>query len=150
MALKLRSHVSSNGNGNGNGDSSIGQDCSHSYGKTIYRTCENLFTLMSDINLEEESLILLTMHTKYQHYKNRKKKPRRCWVHDIIRKRNKYRVFYHLYKELSLDNEKFLHYFRVTKEQFSKIIFFVGKDVTKRSRFREVIGPQERLAICLK
>ncbi|KAJ8021812.1 Protein ALP1-like [Holothuria leucospilota] len=82
--------------------------------------------------------------------KHKGRKKRRWWVHDILRKRKEYGVFNHLFKELKSDDDKFVQYLRVTREQFARLLFFTGKTLTKRSRFREVISPEERLAICLR
>ena len=79
-----------------------------------------------------------------------KKRKHRLWVHGIIKKRNQCGEYNHLVQELQLDGEKFKQYFRLSREQFAQVLFYVEADLVKYCMSREVISPRQRLAICLR
>ena len=43
------------------------------------------------------------------------KRKHRFWIHNIIKKRKRFGVFYHLVKELQLDQNKYMEYFRISQ-----------------------------------
>ena len=45
------------------------------------------------------------------------------WIHETIKQRKTYGVYYHVVQELELDSERFAQYFRMTKEQFGETMF---------------------------
>ncbi|KAL8595199.1 hypothetical protein ACOMHN_043352 [Nucella lapillus] len=82
--------------------------------------------------------------------KKRQKRRHRWWVHAILEKRRQYGTYHHLVKKLQLDGEMFQQYFRLSREQFSQVLFLIGDTLIKDNRIRDVISPRERLAICLR
>ncbi|KAL8605254.1 hypothetical protein ACOMHN_031195 [Nucella lapillus] len=44
----------------------------------------------------------------------------------------------------------FQQYFRLSREQFSQVLFLIGDTLIKDNRIRDVISPRERLAVCLR
>ncbi|KAL8608372.1 hypothetical protein ACOMHN_002605 [Nucella lapillus] len=44
----------------------------------------------------------------------------------------------------------FQQYFRLSREQFSEVLFLIGDTLIKDNRIRDVISPRERLAVCLR
>ena len=42
------------------------------------------------------------------------------WVHDILKRRHEYGAYYHLVKELELDNDKYHAYFRMSGESLQR------------------------------
>ncbi|KAL8582017.1 hypothetical protein ACOMHN_027998 [Nucella lapillus] len=81
--------------------------------------------------------------------KKRKQRRHRWWVHAILEKRRQYGTYHHLVQELQLDGEMFQQYFRLSREQFSQVLFLIGDTLIKDNRIRDVISPRERLAVCL-
>ena len=45
------------------------------------------------------------------------------WIHETIKQRKTYGVYYHVVQELELDSERFHQYFRMTREQFGETMF---------------------------
>ena len=45
------------------------------------------------------------------------KRKHRFWIHPILNKRQEYGAFYHLVRELELDEEKYIEYFRMSPQQ---------------------------------
>ncbi|KAL8565422.1 hypothetical protein ACOMHN_029115 [Nucella lapillus] len=82
--------------------------------------------------------------------KKRQKRRHRWWVHAILEKRRQYGTYHHLVQELQLDGERFQQYFRLSREQFSQVLFLIRDTLIKDNRIRDVISPRERLAICLR
>lgn len=103
------------------------------------------------LEMEQHNLLIIAMSYTFMQLKKRKiKRKHRWWVHDIIRNRILQGAYHNLVKELQLDGEKFQQYFRLTREQFAQVLFYVEKDLVKHCRSREVICPRQRLAICLR
>ncbi|KAL8602270.1 hypothetical protein ACOMHN_022783 [Nucella lapillus] len=82
--------------------------------------------------------------------KKHQKRRHRWWVHDILEKRRQYGTYHHLVQELQLDGERFQQYFRLSREQFSQVLFLIRDTLIKDNRIRDVISPRERLVICLR
>ena len=104
------------------------------------------------LEIEENNLLLIAVGYRFMQLKkgSNKKRKHRWWVHNIIRNRIQQGTYYNLVKELQLDGEKYQQYFRLTREQFAQVLFYVEKDLVKYCRSREVICPRQRLAICLR
>ena len=105
---------------------------------------------LSVLENDSQDALIIALLYKYIQSKKKKKRNYRWWVHSIIKKRKKFGAYYHLVKELELDGEKFQEYFRMTREKFSQVLFYVEKDLVKHSKCREVICPRQRLAICVR
>ena len=99
---------------------------------------------------EDEEEMLLVMLAAYYHRMKKKRKNRRFWVHPINLHRREREVFHSLMPNLYDDEEKFVRYFRVNREQFAQILHYVSPDICKKDRTREVLCPRQRLAICLR
>ena len=65
------------------------------------------------------------------------KRKHRVWILNIIKKRKRFGVFYHLVKELQLDQNKYLEYFRMSSQQTELVWGFVGPLISKQYRIRE-------------
>ena len=76
------------------------------------------------------------------------KRKHRFWIHNIIKKRKRFGVFYHLVKELQLDQNKYMEYFRMSSQQIELVLGFVGPFISKQ--YRESIDAKHRLAICIR
>ena len=59
-------------------------------------------------------------------------------------------AYHHLVQELEDDDEQFQKYFRVNKEQLTKILNKISPLIEQSNKARETIGPNERLCICLR
>ena len=82
--------------------------------------------------------------------KDAHKRQHRWWVQEILQRRRQFGTYYHLVKELELDEEQFQRYFRLTREQFRQTLFLVEECLVKVCKTREPICPRQRLAICLR
>ena len=50
------------------------------------------------------------------------KRKHRFWIHPILNKRKDYGAFYHLVRELELDEEKYIEYFRMSPQQLDMLL----------------------------
>ena len=89
-----------------------------------------------------DSLLLSKATTK-------EKENRRVWVHHMNRNRKQKGTFSALMPELYDDEEKFMSYFRLSREQFALTLHLIHDDLLKTYMIREPISPKERLAICI-
>jgi hypothetical protein len=96
---------------------------------------------------DEELLVIAAACAEEEEIQKRRK--HRYWVHEIFRRRNEYGEFHHLFEDLKKDDAKFFLYFRMTPKKFYELLELLNFPV-KHSNFREVIGPEERLALTLK
>lgn len=96
----------------------------------------------------DESLFLLLDSSQFIRRRQRKRK--REWVNDILRKRDRYGEFTHLYHDLCENENKHFEYFRMKRETFDYILAKVEGRLQKFSNFRETISPKERLALTLR
>ena len=55
----------------------------------------------------------------------------RFWVHDILKRRQEYGAYYHLVRELELDNDKYHAYFRMSAKKLEHVLHFVGPVIQK-------------------
>ena len=70
------------------------------------------------------------------------------WVHHINTKRHDHREYHRLVQELQLGEYRFHQYFRMTREQFSQILYLMEPHIAKQdTQLREAISARERLAI---
>lgn len=98
--------------------------------------------MTSSSSSDEELLLLLAL---------KKTKKRRKWVHEINEKREEFGEFHRLCKELSSYEDRFVSYFRMTREQFEKLHELVSPGISKiTTNWRKPICSKERLAICLR
>ena len=75
----------------------------------------------------------------------------RKWVHEVNMKRRESGEFHHLMKQLRHDEVKFKEYFRMTSNQFEKLLSLIKDDIEKKEvNYRENISAEERLALCLR
>ena len=83
--------------------------------------------------------------------KRRLAKKRRFWTHNINRSRERFGEFFHLYKSLQEDSERFYRYFRMNESTFSYILKKVERRIQKQNtNFRKAISPIEKLVITLR
>lgn len=76
----------------------------------------------------------------------KKRKCRQYWVHDIFQARLEEGEFHTLFKRLVEDEKKFYKYFRMSPQKFNVLLEMVADKLRKQnSRFRQCIGPRERL-----
>ena len=99
----------------------------------------------------EDEEMLVAIGIAY-YYMNRveKKKNRQIWVHPINLRRREQGAYNNLVRQLYDDEERFVQYFRLNREQFAQVLHFIGDALRRSPLTREVICPKERLAICLR
>ena len=55
------------------------------------------------------------------------KRKHRFWIHPILNKRKEYGAFYHLVREMELDDEKHIEYFRMSPQQLDMLLSYFSK-----------------------
>ena len=95
---------------------------------------------MEDVLLLENSYLM----------RRRSEKKRKCWVHSILCERSRLGEFHHLHGQLQEDGIKFFEYYRMSVGTFQYILNAISPSVEKWSNFREVITPEERLAVTVR
>ena len=63
---------------------------------------------------------------EFSRRRNRQTRPRRFWVHDVLRRRYDLGEYARLVQELRLDSERFHRYFSMSTEQFDYVLWLVG------------------------
>ena len=100
-------------------------------------------------NDDEEDAVILYWWLRYRMGRRIR---RRLWMNDIFRQRTRFGEYHRLVRdELSLDEEHFFNYFRMTQEDFAYLLRMVEPVITKQNTaFRESISPRERLAVTIR
>ena len=75
-----------------------------------------LSTAVEEANFRE---ILIAAYAKRLRVAKRK---HRFWIHPILNKRKEYGAFYHLVRELELEEEKYIEYFRMSPQQLDMLL----------------------------
>ncbi|XP_076737594.1 uncharacterized protein LOC143416099 [Maylandia zebra] len=101
-----------------------------------------------ELALEERvSLLYLLWRAEQQ----RKRRPRRTWVHQVLQAREQFGEFHHLLQELRLDDGRFQRYHRLSPGQFEDLLSRVGPRIARLdTNYRRSIPPAERLSVCLR
>nr|CAI5838109.1 unnamed protein product [Callosobruchus analis] len=79
-----------------------------------------------------------------------KLKRKKCWVNDILAKREEFVKFHHLYADLKKDEKTFFDCYRMHQDTFNYILDAIRETIEKTSNFRETISPEERLSVTLR
>jgi hypothetical protein len=94
-----------------------------------------------------EKFNMLVLHT-IMWRRGWRRKRRNRWVHPINIKRQEFRIFCHLYRDMLEDDETFHGFFRMNLEQFYCLSQLVGGEIRKQNtNYGRAISPEERLAI---
>ncbi|XP_056464855.1 uncharacterized protein LOC130404233 [Gadus chalcogrammus] len=94
---------------------------------------------------------IAALYLLWESEERRKRKRRRVWVHDILRRRPQLGEFHHLLQELRLDDGRFQLYFRLSRAQFDDLLARVGARISRQdTNYRRSISAAERLSICLR
>jgi len=76
---------------------------------------------------------------------------RRYWLHLIVRQRYQLGSFQTLMCQLRRDEFKFFNYFRMSISTFDDLLRRVERLLTRQDTYmRKSLGPEEKLAICLR
>lgn len=99
-----------------------------------------IFIMSSD---EEILLLLFALQSK--------KRKRRCWVHEINKKRETLGEYHRLCIELESHEDRFFKYFRMSRECFEELHDLIKCRIGKcTTNWRKPIETRERLAVCLR
>lgn len=80
-----------------------------------------------------------------------KRKNRRFWVHNMLKKRNIEGEYITLFRELMDDETKFFQYFRMSKYKFHELLSIIEPVITKQNTtFRESITAKQKLCVCIR
>ena len=100
--------------------------------------------------MDEDDLLALFMFWWYRERYRPMQRRRRWWVHPILQLRREHGAYYRLVRELQLDNERFHQYFRMSREEFARLLQMTeGRIAKKKTQLRETISARQRLAICI-
>ena len=97
---------------------------------------------------QDEVIIAMLAHELFT--KPKKKRKHRWWIHEVLLRRRQQGAYHNLVSELKFDEGKYQQYFRLTMEEFREVLNVVQEDLQKHCLSREVICPEQRLAICLR
>lgn len=87
----------------------------------------------------------------YLLWQSEKRRKRRVWVSDTVRRRRQLGEFHRLLQELRLDDGRFQRYFRLTTAQFDDLLGRIGARISRQdTNYRRSISAAERLSICLR
>ncbi|CAH1982694.1 unnamed protein product [Acanthoscelides obtectus] len=84
------------------------------------------------------------MYIFLEHCKRRK--------HELFVKRNKEGCFNLLLNQFCNNDTKFIEYFRVSKEQFTRVLKLIENDITRQpsKRYRNPISAAEKLGVTVR
>ena len=73
-------------------------------------------------------------------------------MHEVLQRMPIYGEYHHLVQELYFHPDKFRRYFRMTKEQFDRLLGLIEDDIQKKknTKWKNAITPRERPSICLR
>lgn len=106
-----------------------------------------------DSSDEELSFFCLMLEDEVIEHRQevREKRKRKIWIHLICSKRKVFGEYHHLFPDLLADKDKFWGYFRITPDRYFQLLEIIKGDLhIKTTTFREPIGPEERLVVCLR
>lgn len=81
----------------------------------------------------------------------RQKRTRRFWVHPLLSERLEKDLFATLYRDLEQDDDKFFHYFRMSRKSFSELKSILNDEISGiNTVMRRCISVEEKLVITLR
>ena len=83
-----------------------------------------LSAAVEEANFQE---ILIAAYAKRLRVAKRK---HRFWIHPILNERKEHGAFYHLVRELELDEEKYIEYLRMSPQQLDMLLSYIGPLIT--------------------
>lgn len=75
---------------------------------------------------------------------------KRFWIHPVFQLRNLHGFYEAIFPTLSSYENKFQHYFRLSRTQFEEVLCLVGPVITKKNTVRDSIPAEARLAMTLR
>jgi len=103
-----------------------------------------------DMDSVEDDLLFAMLLVKRLR-RRQQRRPRRWWVHPILSSRAEKGLFNTLYDDLREHEEKFIMYFRMSKNTFDELLSYVEDKLRKEDTvMRKCIPPDERLALFLR
>lgn len=105
------------------------------------------------IGMDVQDIMLLLdtpLYIRRKREERKREKKRKYWVHPILQERTHLGEFHHLHNKLREDSDKFFEYYRMSAETFHYILDGICPSISKWSNFREVVSPEERLAVTLR
>lgn len=104
--------------------------------------------MFSHFALEELCMIALLLDEDEEQSRRRH---RRFSVHKMLKTRKIHGEFWTIFNELMDDEQKFYQYFRMPQYDFHVLLGKIEKSLKKQdTKFKQAIGPKEKLAVCLR
>lgn len=99
---------------------------------------------------DEEVVVVSAILIEEEERRKRRRK-RKCWIHNINRKRFQFGEFHTLFPDLLEDDVKFFAYYRMTHAKFEALLNIVEDRLMRNvTNCRSPVGAKERLAVCLR
>ena len=99
--------------------------------------------LLNELDEEEEQLVAIALALVTSGKKTQ--------TNVINAKRESLGEFHHLFPQLLSEEDRFVMYFRMTKEEFYNLLHIIKPAITKsNTQLRKCIPAEERLAVCLR
>ena len=83
---------------------------------------------------------------EFSRRRNRQTRPRRFWVHDVLRRRDNLGEYARLVQEFRLGSDSFHRYFRMSREQFDHVLGLVGPHISRLPTVYVAVYVQGRTA----
>lgn len=101
---------------------------------------------------EEQFVVVACMLAEEEDLeKKANKRKHSIWVHNIFKKRSEHGEYHTLFPDLLNDDTKFFQYFRMSQDKFNYLVDILKPHLLRQNTtYREAIGPEERLAVCLR
>lgn len=106
---------------------------------------------MSESGDTDEEILMLGLAAALCQQKEKKRRVRRFYVRPINSSRLVNGQYHTLIQEMvSIDEESYFNYFRMTKEQFAVLLDKIGPNLLHALTHKTPISPAERLALTLR
>ncbi|KAL0879747.1 hypothetical protein ABMA27_003460 [Loxostege sticticalis] len=100
---------------------------------------------------EEQIVVVACLLAEEEELEKKVKRKHSIWIHDIFKKRSEHGEYHTLFPDLSNDDIKFFQYFRMSQAKFHYLVDTLKPHLLRQNtKYREAIGPEERLAVCLR
>lgn len=110
-----------------------------------------VFVRMEECVEEQFFVVACLLAEEEENAKKPKKRKHNMWIHDIFMKRSERGEYHTLFPDLLNDDIKFFENFRMSEAKFNFLVEILKPYLLRQNTtYREAIGPEERLAVCLR
>lgn len=99
----------------------------------------------------DEEVVVACLLAEEEELEKSVKRKHSIWIHNIFKKRSEHGEYHTLFPDLLNDDTKFFQYFRMSQDKFNYLVDILKPHLLRQNTtYREAIGPEERLAVCLR